>query len=45
MEPELICNECGWVGDSTMLVSETEDINDPCVLCPDCGSNDIEDLD
>lgn len=44
MEEELICNNCGWTGDSTMLVSETELINDPCCLCPDCGSDDIEDF-
>ena len=45
MEEEWICNNCGWTGDSTMLESKTDnqkelDFN----YCPDCGSEDIEDL-
>ena len=41
---EIQCNNCGWTGDNTMLVSETEDYDDPCNKCPDCGSDDIEDI-
>ena len=45
MDEEIICNNCGWTGDTTMLVSETDAIEDPCNKCPDCGSTDIEDID
>lgn len=44
MEEEIICNNCGWVGDTTMLVSLTDALDDPCDKCPDCGSSDIEDF-
>lgn len=44
MEEEIICNDCGWIGDSTMLVSDTERLDDPCIKCPECGSDDIEDF-
>lgn len=44
MEEELICNNCGWTGDHTMLVSLTESLDDPFNRCPDCGSTDIEDF-
>ena len=43
MEDELICNNCGWTGDSTMLTSQTDDIEDTEYGCPDCGSMDLED--
>lgn len=46
MEEEIICNECGWCGDPSELVSLTDDVNDmDFIYCPDCGSSDIEDLD
>lgn len=45
MEEEIICNNCGWTGDSTMLVSKTGCINDNnYCYCPNCGSDDIEDF-
>ena len=44
MEEEIRCNNCDWTGDSTMLVSETDAIEDPSNKCPDCGSEDIEDF-
>ena len=44
MDEEIQCNECGWTGDTTMLVSKTEDLEDrDFSYCPECGSNDIED--
>jgi len=43
-EPEMQCNECGWQGDSSELVSKTDDLKDRDFnYCPDCGSDDIED--
>ena len=44
MEDEIICNNCGWVGDSTMLISKTDELDDPCILCPHCNSDDIDDF-
>lgn len=44
MEEEIQCNECGWTGDETMLVSTTDAMDDPCDKCPSCGSDDIEDF-
>ena len=45
MEEKIICNKCGWTGDSTMLVCKTDDIDDnDFKYCPDCGSSDIEDI-
>lgn len=45
MEEELVCNNCGWTGDSTMLVSLTDDIEDEDYnYCPECESGDLEDL-
>lgn len=43
MEDDIVCNECGWVGDTTNLVSTTSSLNDPCDKCPNCGSDNIED--
>lgn len=40
---ELICNECGWTGDTAMLVSKTDEPEDRnFIYCPYCGSDDIE---
>ena len=44
MDEEIQCNNCGWTGDTTMLVSKTEDLEDRDYFCPDCGSDDIEDI-
>ena len=45
MEEELICNDCGWTGDSTMLESETDNKADTNYnYCPDCGSENLEDI-
>ncbi len=45
MKEEIICNECGWTGDNTMLVSKTADLLDKDFnYCPYCGSDDIEDI-
>lgn len=45
MDEEIVCNNCNWTGDSTMLVSKTEHLDDRDFnFCPDCGSDDIEDL-
>jgi len=41
---EIICNNCGWAGDVSMLVSLTESMEDECNKCPDCESDDIEDF-
>ena len=48
MDEEIMCEYCGWTGDSTMLESETDHPEDKTFnLCPDCGSadgiTDIED--
>lgn len=53
MEEEIICNNCGWTGCSTMLECSEEDFDNPAIsaqdpkfnLCPDCQSDDIEDID
>lgn len=43
---EIICNECGWIGDTTMLVSASDNLNDrDFIYCPDCWSDDIKDID
>ena len=42
MEEELICNKCNWSGSSDELVSKTNDLDDPCILCPVCGSHNLE---
>jgi predicted RNA-binding Zn-ribbon protein involved in translation (DUF1610 family) len=45
MDEEIQCNNCGWTGDSTMLVSKTDALDDRDFnYCPDCGSDDIEDI-
>jgi len=45
MDEEIQCNNCGWTGDSTMLVSKTDSLDDRDFnYCPDCGSDDIEDI-
>lgn len=44
MDEEIRCNDCDWTGDSSELVSETSGLDDPCNICPTCGSADIEDL-
>ena len=44
MEEEIQCNKCFWQGDPSELVSETDDMDDPCNKCPICGSDDIEDV-
>lgn len=45
MDNEIICNNCGWSGDSTQLVSKTEALDDrDFSYCPECGSCDIEDM-
>lgn len=45
MEEEIKCNNCDWSGDSTMLESKTEELEDvDFKYCPDCGSDDIEDI-
>lgn len=37
----IICLECGWVGDSTELHSKTEDDDDlDFIHCPECGKKD-----
>lgn len=46
---ELICNDCEWTGDSTMLECTEEDFKSDKedVLfnrCPDCGGEDLEDF-
>ena len=42
---ELECNNCGWQGYWTELVSLTEDTKDTNFsFCPDCASDDIEDI-
>lgn len=44
-DDEIQCNYCGWTGDVTMLVSKTESLEDvDFVYCPDCESDDIEDI-
>ena len=45
MDEEIMCNNCGWTGDPSKLVSETWDLDDPCNKCPDFGSADMEDVD
>ncbi len=45
MDEEIKCNNCDWHGDSTMLVSKTEAMDDRDFnYCPDCESDDIEDV-
>ena len=45
MDEEIICNDCGWTGDSTMLESATDHQSDQNFShCPDCGGTDIEDI-
>ena len=45
MEEEIQCNDCFWTGDATMLVTETAAPDDlDFKNCPDCGSDDIEDI-
>ena len=39
MEEEIICEKCGWTGDSTMLVSK-RGFN----YCPHCGSDKITEI-
>lgn len=40
------CNECYWQGYELDLVSKTERMDDNVFnRCPDCGSDDIEDID
>ena len=41
---EIECNECGWVGDTSELVSLTWHLDDPCDKCPECNSDNIEDF-
>lgn len=42
----IICEECGWVGDYTHLVSKTDNLDDnDFIYCPDCGGTEFEDLD
>jgi len=42
---EIECISCGWAGDETMLVSKTDDINDDqYIYCPECGDDDMEEL-
>lgn len=45
MEEGVRCNECDWTGDLSELVSTTDAMDDPCNKCPNCGSDDIEDID
>jgi hypothetical protein len=42
----IICLECGWVGDDSNLEAATEDLDDKDFsYCPDCGGSDFEDED
>lgn len=42
MEEEIICNNCGWTGDTLMLVTRTDDLDDKDFnYCPECGSNNF----
>lgn len=36
------CKKCKWTGDTTMLVSKNGNVNNPLILCPDCGNDDIK---
>ena len=39
----LICNECGWQGDPSELVSKTDAVDDrDFSFCPQCEESDFE---
>lgn len=44
MEEEIICKNCGWTGDATMLICTDVPNDESFIHCPECGSNDIEDI-
>lgn len=45
MEEEIKCNNCDCHGDSAMLISLTEAMDDPCDKCLGCESEDVKDVD
>jgi len=43
---EIECQKCGWSGDSSELVSTTDDLNDRDFShCPYCGRTEFIDYD
>lgn len=45
-EYEIQCNNCDWQGVAFDLESATASVDDKkYIYCPDCGSDDIEDID
>lgn len=40
-EYEVMCDDYGWIGDATEMVSDTSRVDAPCILCPECGSDEI----
>ena len=45
MEEEIMCENCGWTGEDSMLESKTDHIDDNTFnRCPDCGSDEITDI-
>lgn len=45
MADEVFCNNCGWSGDVSQLVcASLSSVSIGFNYCPECGSDDIEDV-
>ncbi len=46
MDENIECLECTWTGDASELVSKTDEIHDiDYSYCPNCGSDNVNDID